>query len=130
MLLACGSFMGPAMKHSVQDDQPQRSAGTEMSLIDWSDPVEMFGLLIDYVADEAHGTEDAGRRMFLSRLTRELEALQERFEQLPLGAVISCALAIRREVEPEFEDDPVVGHLGDCIEELERVRAESGDAAP
>ena len=96
-----------------------------MSLIDWSDPDEMFGLLVDYVADEAHQADDSSRREFLSTLMNRLEALQERIEQMPLGAFITSVRAVRDGVEPGFEDDPVVQHIGDCIEELERVQAES-----
>jgi hypothetical protein len=92
-----------------------------MSFIDWSDPEEMFGLLVEYVADEQHRAEESARRAFLSRLRRQLEELQERFEARPPVEVLDALRAIRRSMEDEFESDPVVEHLSACVEELERI---------
>jgi hypothetical protein len=89
-----------------------------MTLIDWSDPDEMLGLLIEYVADEAVAShEDPERAAFLRHLSRELDALAsntERVEQ-SLREVID-------EQPREFANDPVLEHLEACIEELQRIR--------
>ena len=56
-----------------------------VAFIDWSDPEEMFGLLVEYVTDEGAEAEDSRRRNFLSKLRRKLEELQERFEKAGLS---------------------------------------------
>ena len=96
-----------------------------MSFIDWSDPEGMFGLLVEYVADEHSEEEESTRRLFLSRLRNQLEELQESFEASPLVEAIDALRAIRSSISEEFETDSVVEHLSACVEELERVR-ESG----
>ena len=95
-----------------------------MSLIDWSDPEEMFGLLVEYIGDEQTQAAEPGRREFLARLRKQLEALQEPFEALPLAQVINALRAIHHSIASEFENDSVVEHLSACIEELERVHTQ------
>lgn len=92
-----------------------------MAYVDWSDSEDMFGLLIDYVHDARCDAEDPRRRRFLSRLIRELEALQERFEALPGAATVSRLREIENAIDEEFGQDPVVEHLRACADELERV---------
>ena len=92
-----------------------------MSFIDWSDPEAMFGLLVEYVADEQCEATESTRRAFLSRLRQQLEELQEHFEALPPVEAIDALRAIRRSISGEFETDSVVEHLTACVEELERV---------
>jgi hypothetical protein len=92
-----------------------------MSLIDWSDPEDLFGLLVEYVIDERGDTDEPARRAFLSGLRAQLEELQASFQTLPPLETINRLRAIRRWIGGEFEADPVVEHLSACIEELERV---------
>lgn len=92
-----------------------------MSLIDWSDPDEMLGLLVEYVADEtvaSHG--DAGRTHFLNQLLRDLGAIAEQnFESVDR---IEVALRDIQDSQPtEFASDPVMAHVEACIEELHRL---------
>jgi hypothetical protein len=92
-----------------------------MSLIDWSDPDEMLGLLVEYVADEAATShDDSGRAHFLNELSRELGAVAVRaFETADR---IELALLEIRDSQPRaFASDPVMGHLEACIEELRRI---------
>lgn len=89
-----------------------------MSFIDWSDPEVLFGLLIEYVADEWSAAREPGRRDFLAGLRESLEGAQAR----PPGETLEALCAIRDSIDREFEADAVVAHLGDCIEELERIR--------
>ena len=96
-----------------------------MSLIDWSDPEQMFGLLIDYVAAEHNQAEEPIRRAFLWRLKSHLETLQDTFESSPLVEAVHALRGVRNSIPAEFEADVVVEHLSDCIEELERVQKSS-----
>jgi hypothetical protein len=93
--------------------------------IDWSDPEERFGLLVEYVTDERADAEDSGRRRFLSELKVALEAVQERFGLLSPVERIDSLRSLRRAVDEDFERDPVVEHVDACIEELERVHESS-----
>ena len=93
-----------------------------MSFIDWSDSEAMFGLLLEYVADEHGEAGEPARRVFLSRLKEQLQALQETFDVSPLDVLIGSLRAIHRSIPNEFQSDPVVEHLGACVEELERIQ--------
>jgi hypothetical protein len=97
-----------------------------VSFIHWSDSETLFGLLVEYVADE-HGAErDPARGLFLSRLRAQLDELQGDFEEMPAGDVVRALHAIRRSIGSAFESDDVAEHLTHCIEELERVQAGAG----
>ena len=93
-----------------------------MSLIDWSDPDEMLGLLVEYVADElieAHGDQD--RALFLNVLSRQLSSIAEQ----SIDSARSIARALREVHDAqarEFASDPVMTHLEACIEELDRIQ--------
>jgi hypothetical protein len=92
-----------------------------LSLIDWSDPEEMVGLLVEYVADERNASHlDPDRASFLDRLSREIVAVADR----NFTSVEAMAAAMRDVVEGqpgEFANDPVMGHVEACIEELHRI---------
>jgi hypothetical protein len=92
-----------------------------LAYIDWSDAVDMFGLLVDFVYDARSDTGDARRRSFLSGLIASLEALQERFDDLPGAAAVSRLREIESAVDEEFAQDPVVEHLRACADELDRL---------
>ena len=99
-----------------------------MSLIDWSDPDEMLGLLIEYVDDEAIASNDAARSSFLHELSRELGAVADRgFES---AARIEQTLREVHDSQPtEFANDEVMAHMGECIEELHRIDSAGRDGA-
>jgi len=91
-----------------------------MSLIDWSDPEEMFGLLIEYVDDEAIASHDAARSNFLHELSRELGAVADR--GFGSAAGIEQTLREVHDSQPtEFAADEVMAHMEACIEELHRI---------
>jgi hypothetical protein len=92
-----------------------------LSFIDWSDPEDMFGLLVEYVMDEQNEAEDSKRRRFLSGLKRQLEEMQELFVNLPPAEAVNALRAIHRSVAKEFENDPVAQHLEACASELQRI---------
>jgi hypothetical protein len=97
-----------------------------MSLIDWSDPEEMLGLLTEYVADEAAAErDDRDRAAFLRELSRALQSLER-----GLASVDGIEPALRdiRDAQPtEFAGDPVMVHVEACIEELQRIAAGDTD---
>ena len=92
-----------------------------MSYIDWSDPEEMFGLLVEYVSDERAGS-DAVRRRFLGSLLRRLLELQDRFHSLAAPEQLRALRSLCTSVSADDADDPVIEHLHACVEELERIR--------
>jgi hypothetical protein len=95
-----------------------------MSLIDWSDPDEMLGLLVEYIADETVAShDDADRAHFLNQLSRELGDIARHVE-----SVDRIALTLREihDAQPrEFASDPVMAHMEACIEELRRIETEA-----
>jgi hypothetical protein len=98
----------------------RRKETDAMSLIDWSDPDEMLGLLVEYVADEAAiSHEDPERDGFLNQLSRELGALA-----VQGFATDRIELSLREIIDSQprdFANDPVMAHLEACIEELHRI---------
>ena len=92
-----------------------------MSLIDWSDPAEMLGLLVEYIADETVAShDDADRAHFLNQLLRELNGIAEQdFESV--DRVELTLREIHRSQPSEFASDPVMAHVEACIEELHRI---------
>jgi hypothetical protein len=93
-----------------------------MSIIDWSDPEEMLGLLSDYVRDALQQERDRERVRFLRRLATDIDSLAS-----PASPAKTLA-RLRRIYEslPEsFASDDVLIHVRDCIEELARIVAQS-----
>jgi len=91
-----------------------------MSLIDWSDPDEMLGLLIEYVDDEAITSRDAARSNFLNQLSKELCSVAG--QGFDSAARIEQTLRELHDAQPpEFAADEVMAHIEACIEELHRI---------
>ena len=92
-----------------------------MSIIDWSDPEEMLGLLAESIRDEivAQSRTDHERIAFLRALSKDVHAIASR------DATPNEALAALREVSEaqseDFANDPALIHVNDCIQELERI---------
>ena len=98
-----------------------------MSLIDWSDPEEMLGLLAEYVADERLAERDDRRRTkFLNALSSALTALASRGQELSTRAMIDRLREIYDGQPAEFSADRALVHLDDCIQELERIAVQEG----
>jgi hypothetical protein len=80
-----------------------------MSLIDWSDPDEMLGLLVEYVADEAATShDDPDRDHFLNQLSRELGVLAVH----ELATADRIELSLRKIIDSQprdFASDPSHG---------------------
>ena len=109
--------MGRARRAAILRDVLRNA----MSLIDWSDPDEMLGLLVEYVADEtAASHHDADRAGFLHQLSRELAALAE--QDLESGGIERTLQEIHDSQPGEFAKDPVMTHVEACIEELHRIQ--------
>lgn len=95
------------------------------TLIDWSDPDEMLGLLCEYVADEkSDAHDDRERATFLAELSAELEGLAGRAPGMPADEVIAQLRAIDALQRDDFAGDPVLTHVAACIEELERIQSQ------
>lgn len=93
-----------------------------MTFIDWSDPEGMFGLLVDHVADErGECSGDPDRQCLLSSLFASLKELQARLPEIPIPALTQKLRELEESAGPEFAGDPVMVHLRECIEELEKV---------
>ena len=102
-----------------------RHRSNTVSYIDWSDGEEMFGLLVEFVEDElGEADDDPMRRRFLAKLDSDLMALQERITTMTPEESIDAFEEIQSSIEDEFENDPVVEHLGAFVEELRRIRGE------
>lgn len=98
-----------------------------MSYINWSDPEEMFGLLVEFVADEHNGVRgDSDRRRFLSGLLDDLRVLEARFPRLNGTEQLEALRTIHALIGDDSTDDPVVEHLQACVEELERITGPTG----
>ena len=97
-----------------------------MSFIDWSDAEEMLGLLVEFVKDERGETgDDPTRGRFLARLIADLTALQDRMDTMTPREGIDALEAVQDSIEEEFGNDPVVEHIGACVEELRRIQGEA-----
>ena len=93
-----------------------------MSLIDWSDPEEMLGLLAEYVADERLAEcEDRQRTEFLQELSFALTSLASDAPELSVQAMIDRLRSICDSQPSEFAIDAALVHMADCIQELERI---------
>ena len=99
-----------------------------MSLIDWSDPDEMLGLLIEYIVDEARAEDDdADRADFLRSLSRDLEDLADR-EFVGVDQFADAICEIRGSQPAEFLNDEVIVHVDACVEELRRISSQTTPA--
>lgn len=99
-----------------------------MTFIDWSDSEGMLALLIEFVADERNECRgDIKRQQFLADLLLDLTALEEQFATFSGTEGIDELRTIHNSIDQEFKDDPVMVHVKDCIEELERLNNQ-GDA--
>lgn len=96
-----------------------------MSFIDWSDAEGIYGLLVDFVADEyLECRKDSERRWFLADLLTQLRGLESRLPGVRMAVAIRTLTEIHESADPGFAGDTVVAHLEDCIEELERVASD------
>lgn len=94
-----------------------------MSFINWSDSHEMLGLLYEFVADERQeSTDDPARMRFLTGVLEELGELIARIDETSDDESTARCRMILESSNDEFSGDPVLEHLHDCIEELERIR--------
>ena len=97
-----------------------------MTFVDWSDFEEMLGLLIELVADERNDAhDDRERRRFLDELAADLERTVRRAARVSVDEAIEALRTIVASAPPEFASDPVMTHVEDCLQELERIRSQS-----
>ncbi len=95
-----------------------------MSILDWSDPGEMVGLLAEYVRDElGQALEDRERAGFLRALSSAVESLASHAE-LPPRETLARLRGIYASQQADFAADQALVHVHDCIQELERIEAQ------
>lgn len=98
-----------------------------MTFIDWSDSEEMLGLLSEYVADARQDSlGDPARTSFLHALFTDLSQLTRLSDGASLDDTIDRLRLIHESHSDDFAEDPVLLHVEACIDELERIRGESG----
>jgi hypothetical protein len=96
-----------------------------MTFINWSDSDEMLGLLCEYVADEKNDSHnDRPRARFLAALSASLADLVDGASGMSADEVIGRLSEIHASRADDFADDPVLTHVKDCIEELERIKSQ------
>lgn len=97
-----------------------------MTFIDWSNPEEMLGLLSEYVADARNDSAaDPGRERSLDALLRDLTQLTRGSDGIAVETTIEDLRRIHGAHSEDLAGDPVLVHVGACIEELERIRREN-----
>jgi hypothetical protein len=90
-----------------------------MSFIDWSDSEGMLELLVEFVRDARNeSSKDRNRQRFLSTLLKQLNDLVEGSNNTK--ETIDRLTIIYQSIEQEFQNDAVVIHIRDCLEELKR----------
>lgn len=93
-----------------------------MTFINWADSDEMLGLLVEYVADErSESQSDPARRAFLTELSAELADMTDGIRELSAAEAAGRLRDIRASQNDDFLGDPVLIHIEDCIEELQRI---------
>lgn len=93
-----------------------------MTFIDWSDAEGMFGLLVDFVADvRAECRGDPQRLRFVEDLLTTLRAVEAELARIPTEAALQRLKDLQESADAEFSGDPVMVHLNDLIDELERI---------
>lgn len=103
-----------------------RRTNAQMTFINWSDSMEMLGLLCEYVADEKSDAQnDPVRVRFLDELSTELADLAERAPEMSADEAIERLRVMHAAQAHDFAGDPVLTHVEDCIEELERIQSQS-----
>lgn len=87
----------------------------------------MLGLLVEWVADERGAARDSARAEFLAEFSAELSELADRFDETPPEELIASLRALYERRAEDLPGDPALLHLADCIDEMERLRAEAPD---
>jgi hypothetical protein len=90
-----------------------------MTFMDWSDAEGMFDLLTEFIRDEINDSPgDPHRQQFLNYLLTQVNASNEG----TVADTIKKLTAIQSSIDEQFKTDPVVLHISDFINELERIR--------
>ncbi len=92
-----------------------------MTFIDWSDAEGMLGLFVELVADErAESLGDTERLSFVEDLLAALRTVEADLPSISMLTMVQRLRSLRDSVDPEFSDDPVMVHINDLLDELER----------
>jgi len=92
-----------------------------VTFIDLTDAEGMIGLYVELVADErAECQEDPDRLRFVEDLLTQLRSVEADLDQTSISATLQKLKALRESVDHDFTHDPVVVHLDDLAEEIEK----------
>jgi len=94
-----------------------------MTFIDLSDVEGMIGLYVEFVADERTECQnDPERLRFVDDLLAQLESMEANLDQAHLSTTIQKLKGLHDSADHEFASDPVMGHLNDLLDEIEKAR--------
>ena len=96
-----------------------------MTFIDWSDSEEMLGLLAEFVRDAQSESADRERKRFLEDLSTQLMELAGQAADLSAHEAALRLRVIRDSASAHFDRDPVMAHVDECIEEIDRINAQA-----
>ena len=93
-----------------------------MTFIDLSDAEGMIGLYVELVADErAECQDDPERLRFVEELLAQLKSTEANLDHVHLSATVQRLKDLHESADYEFANDPVMVHLYDLIEEIEKA---------
>lgn len=93
-----------------------------MTFIDLSDAEGMFGLFVEFVADERATCQDDPERLRLvEELLSQLKVLEADLDDIPGPAVLQRLRELRASADPGLAGDRVLDHLDDLLDELENL---------
>ena len=94
-----------------------------MTFIDLSDAEGMIGLYVELVADERAGCQDDPERLrFVEELLAQLKSIEANLDQVHLSATVQELKDLHESADNNFANDPVMVHLNDLVEEIEKAR--------
>ena len=93
-----------------------------MTYIDLSDVEGMIGLYVDFVADERTECQnDPERLRFVDDLLAQLQPVEANLDQVHLPTTIQKLKRLHESADHEFASDPVMVHLNDLLDEIEKA---------
>ena len=83
----------------------------------------MIGLYVEFVADERAGCQDDPERLrFVEEHLAQLKSMETNLDQPHLSATVEMLKDLHESADNDFANDPVMVHLNDLIEEIEKAR--------
>jgi hypothetical protein len=94
-----------------------------VTFLDLSDAEGMIGLYLELVADERTGCQDDPERLrFVEELLEQLKSMEANLDQVHLSATVQKLKDLHESADNDFANDPVMVHLNDLLEEIDKAR--------